>query len=89
MAVKERIERPAQTIKTVVAPLSSDLKVKVATAFQEVVNKIKFAEGAYNPTYKNFCRIAYTMSIKSDSNAKITTRLRTLTSAGSARTESQ
>jgi len=41
MAVKERIERPAQTIKTVVAPLSSDLKVKVATAFQEVVNKIK------------------------------------------------
>ena len=41
MAQKERIERPAQTIKTVVAPLSSDLKVKVATAFQEVVNKIK------------------------------------------------
>jgi|LakMenE18May11ns_1017448.scaffolds.fasta_scaffold9125813_2 hypothetical protein len=41
MAVKERVERPAQTIKAIVAPLSSDLKTKVATAFQEVVNKIK------------------------------------------------
>ena len=41
MAVKERIERPAQTIKSVVAPLSSDLKVKIATAFQEVVATIK------------------------------------------------
>ena len=34
MAVRERIERPAQTIKSVVAPLSNDLKVKIATAFQ-------------------------------------------------------
>jgi hypothetical protein len=41
MAQKERIERPAQTIKAIVAPLSNDLKTKVATAFQEVVNKIK------------------------------------------------
>ena len=41
MAVKERVERPAQTIKTIVAPISNDLKVKVATAFQAVVNRIK------------------------------------------------
>ena len=41
MAVKERIERPAQTIKAVVAPISSDLKTKIATAFQEVVTAIK------------------------------------------------
>jgi hypothetical protein len=41
MAVKERIERPAQTIKAVIAPLSNDLKAKVATAFQSVVTAIK------------------------------------------------
>lgn len=41
MAVKERVERPAQTVKAVIAPLSNDLKVKVATAFQTVVNAIK------------------------------------------------
>jgi hypothetical protein len=41
MAVKERIERPAQTIKTVVAPISSELKTKVSTAFQAVVTAIK------------------------------------------------
>lgn len=41
MAVKERVERPAQTIKAIVAPLSNALKIKVATAFQEVVNRIK------------------------------------------------
>jgi uncharacterized FlaG/YvyC family protein len=41
MAVRERIERPAQTIKSVVAPLSNDLKVKIATAFQAAVIKIK------------------------------------------------
>lgn len=41
MAVKERIERPAQTIKPIVASLSSNLKLKIATAFQEVVTKIK------------------------------------------------
>jgi hypothetical protein len=41
MAVKERIDRPAQTIKGIVAPLSNDLKVKVATAFQAVVTAIK------------------------------------------------
>jgi hypothetical protein len=41
MAVKERVERPAQTIKTIVAPISNDLKVKVANAFQAVVTAIK------------------------------------------------
>lgn len=41
MAQTQRIERPAQTIKAIVAPLSNDLKVKVATAFQQVVTKIK------------------------------------------------
>jgi hypothetical protein len=41
MAQKERIERPAQTIKTIVAPLSSTVKSKIATAFQAVVTAIK------------------------------------------------
>ena len=41
MAVKERIERPAQTIKAIIAPISNDLKVKVASAFQAVVTTIK------------------------------------------------
>jgi hypothetical protein len=41
MAVNKRIERPEQTIKSVIAPLSIDLKVKIATAFQAVVSKIK------------------------------------------------
>ena len=41
MAVKERIERPAQTIKAIVAPISSELKTKVATAFEAVVTAIK------------------------------------------------
>jgi hypothetical protein len=41
MAVRERVERPAQTIKTKVAPLSNDLKAKVAAAFQAVVTAIK------------------------------------------------
>ncbi len=37
----KRIERPAQTIKTNIVPLSTPLKVKIAAAFQAVVNKIK------------------------------------------------
>lgn len=41
MAKKERIERPLQVIKTSVTPVSEDLKVKVATAFQAFVNAIK------------------------------------------------
>ena len=41
MAQNIRTERPAQTIKNIISPLSSDLKVKVAVALQAVVNKIK------------------------------------------------
>ncbi len=41
MALRERVERPAQTVKTKVVPLSNDLKVKVAAAFQSVVTSIK------------------------------------------------
>lgn len=41
MATKERVQRPAQTIKPIIAPLSSSLKSKIATAFQTVVNEIK------------------------------------------------
>ncbi len=36
-----RVERPAQTIKANITPLSSDLKIKIAAAFQTIVNKIK------------------------------------------------
>lgn len=38
---KIREERPAQIVKPVIAPISSDIKVKIATAFQAVVAKIK------------------------------------------------
>jgi hypothetical protein len=41
MTKKERIERPLQTIKTVITPVSSNVKIKLANAFQAVVNKIK------------------------------------------------
>jgi hypothetical protein len=41
MAVKQRIERPAQTVKINVTPINQALKVKVATAFQAVVDAIK------------------------------------------------
>lgn len=41
MAQKERIERPAQVIKPVIAPISNEVKTKVSLAFQEVVNAIK------------------------------------------------
>lgn len=41
MPQNNRIERPAQTIKSNITQLSSDLKVKIANAFQVVVNKIK------------------------------------------------
>lgn len=33
--------RPDQHIKVVINPISSELKLKTKTAFQEVVNKIK------------------------------------------------
>jgi hypothetical protein len=41
MATKQRVQRPAQVIKAVIAPLSSNLKSKIATAFQTVVNEVK------------------------------------------------
>lgn len=36
-----RTERPIQTIKPSIVTLSNDTKVKVSTAIQTVVNKIK------------------------------------------------
>ena len=39
--MSERIERPNSVIKTVITPLSSQIKVKIANAIQVVVNKIK------------------------------------------------
>ncbi len=41
MAQNNRVERPANTIRANITPLSASLKAKVATAFQSVVNKIK------------------------------------------------
>jgi hypothetical protein len=38
---KTREERPAQIVKPIIAPISSDVKVKIATAFQAVVTAIK------------------------------------------------
>jgi hypothetical protein len=38
---KTRIERPLTVIKTVVSPISNDIKTKISTAFQELVTKIK------------------------------------------------
>jgi hypothetical protein len=38
---KTRINRPITVIKSVINPLSNDLKGKLSTAFQEVVSKIK------------------------------------------------
>jgi hypothetical protein len=41
MANTIRKERTAQTIKAKITPLNSTLKIKIANAFQQVVNKIK------------------------------------------------
>ena len=41
MSKKERIERPLQTIKTNIIPISVNLKVKLANAFQSIVTAIK------------------------------------------------
>ena len=41
MAIKQKVERPAQTIKTIVAPISSELKTKASNAFQAFVNAVK------------------------------------------------
>lgn len=38
---KIREERPLTVVKPVIAPISSDIKIKIATAFQAVVAKIK------------------------------------------------
>lgn len=36
-----RVERPDNTIKKIVNPLTNDTKVKITSAIQTVVNKIK------------------------------------------------
>lgn len=36
-----RIERPTTVIKALIAPIPSNTKVKIATAVQEFVNRIK------------------------------------------------
>jgi hypothetical protein len=41
MAVKVRVERPAQIVKPIIAPISNTVKGKIATAFQAVVTAIK------------------------------------------------
>jgi hypothetical protein len=41
MSQKERINRPAQTIKATVTPISNTVKEKIASAFQTVVTEIK------------------------------------------------
>jgi hypothetical protein len=41
MANNVRVERPANTIKSIISPLTVDTKVKIAAAFQLIVNKIK------------------------------------------------
>ena len=41
MATKPRIERPDNTIRTNIIPISTEVKIKCATAINEVVAKIK------------------------------------------------
>ena len=36
-----KIERPTTVIKSTITPITTELKVKVSTAFQMVINKIK------------------------------------------------
>jgi hypothetical protein len=36
-----RVERPTTVIKNLIAPITSDKKVKIAAAIQEIVNRIK------------------------------------------------
>ena len=36
-----KIERPATVIKSTIAPITTELKTKISTAFQVVINKIK------------------------------------------------
>jgi len=41
MANNVKVERPIQTIKPTIVPLSNELKVKVSNAFQSFINKVK------------------------------------------------
>jgi hypothetical protein len=41
MATKPKIERPNQTITSLITPLTTEVKTKVAGAVLEVVNRIK------------------------------------------------
>ena len=41
MATKKKIERPNQTITSLITPTTTELKSKVAGAVAEVVNRIK------------------------------------------------
>ncbi len=41
MAVKKRIDRPDNVIKSNITPISNDVKIKCAAAVNEVVAKIK------------------------------------------------
>lgn len=41
MATKIKIERPNQTITSLISPLTTEVKTKVAGAVLEVVNRIK------------------------------------------------
>ncbi len=36
-----RVERPTTVVKELIAPISSTKKVQIATAVQEIVNRIK------------------------------------------------
>lgn len=37
----KKIERPTTVIKSTIAPITTELKVKISSAFQVVINKIK------------------------------------------------
>jgi hypothetical protein len=41
MAVKKRVERPDNIIKTNITPIVTELKVKCATAVNDVIARIK------------------------------------------------
>lgn len=41
MAVKKRIDRPDNTIKSNITPISNDVKVKCANAINDVIARIK------------------------------------------------
>lgn len=41
MAVKKRVERPDNIIKTNITPITRELKVKCATAVNDVIARIK------------------------------------------------